>query len=231
MCHFCDFNMHTHACFSHHSQWNNWIIWNQDETADVNQVKTMKSRKLRCSESSGKLWIKWKTISTAVRMFPPRWKCLHRGGNVSTAVEIISTAVIIISTLASHSLSRQDALTSWCRRRRRRRRGRRCWYIMLFSTRRRRRPRRRRRRCWYIMLFSTRRRRRRRPRRRRCWYIMLFSTGVGCYRGMWVGQIVFRWEPSIHNRGNLRTKSDARKAFKKMYIIYNLSGKIHNIGM
>ena len=88
----------THACFSHHSQWNNWIIWNQDETADVNQVKTMKSRKLRCSESSGKLWIKWKTISTAVRMFPPRWKCLHRGGNVSTAVEIISTAVIIIST-------------------------------------------------------------------------------------------------------------------------------------
>ena len=70
----------THACFSHHSQWNNWIIWNQDETADVNQVKTMKSRKLRC-KSSGKLWFKWKTISTAVETFPPRWKHFHRGGN------------------------------------------------------------------------------------------------------------------------------------------------------
>ena len=27
-------------------------------------------------------------ISTAVEMFPPRWKCFHRGGNVSTAVEM-----------------------------------------------------------------------------------------------------------------------------------------------
>ena len=65
-------------------------------------------------------------VSNAVEMFTPRWKCFHRGGNyshrgdnyfhrggnVSTAVEIISTAVIIISTLASPSLSRQDALTS-----------------------------------------------------------------------------------------------------------------------
>ena len=51
-------------------------------------------------------------VSTAVEMFTPRWKCFHRGGNVYTAVEIISTAVIIISTLASPSLSRQDALIS-----------------------------------------------------------------------------------------------------------------------
>ena len=33
-------------------------------------------------------------------MFPPRWKYFHRGGNVSTAVIIISTAVIIISICA-----------------------------------------------------------------------------------------------------------------------------------
>ena len=79
----------THACFSHHSQWNNWIILNQDETVDVNQVKTMKSR-LSCSESSGKLWIKWKSISTAVRMFPPRWEYFHRGDNIPTAVETFS---------------------------------------------------------------------------------------------------------------------------------------------
>ena len=79
----------THACFSHHSQWNNWIIWNQDETADVNQVKTMKSRlSCRPSESSGKLWIKWTSISTAVRMFPPRWEYFHRGDNVPTAVRM-----------------------------------------------------------------------------------------------------------------------------------------------
>ena len=76
-------------------------------------------------------------VSTAVEMFTPRWKCFHRGGNyfhrgdnyfhrggnVSTAVEmfpprwnvstaVFSTAVIIISTLASPSLFRQDALTS-----------------------------------------------------------------------------------------------------------------------
>ena len=128
--------------------WIKWKLWNHE-----NYV----------SESSGKLWIKWKTISTAVRMFPPRWKCLHRGGNdfhrgdhyfhrggnVSTAVEMFPPrAVIIIYTLASPSLSRQDALTSWCRRRRPRCR---CWYIMLFSTRRR--PRRRRRRAYGWVTF------------------------------------------------------------------------------
>ena len=67
----------------------------------------MKSR-LSCSESSGKLWIKWTSISTAVRMFPPRWEYFHRGDNVPTAVRMfpprwkyfnrggnVSTAVII----------------------------------------------------------------------------------------------------------------------------------------
>ena len=80
MCHYCDFNLHTCLLFT---------------SFTVKQLNNMKSRwncrresRLRCSESSGKLWIKWKSISTAVRMFPPRWKYFHRGGKVSTAVEM-----------------------------------------------------------------------------------------------------------------------------------------------
>ena len=44
-------------------------------------------------------------VSTAVEMFTPRWKCLHRGGNTAveiTAVEIISTAVETFRWKHSH---------------------------------------------------------------------------------------------------------------------------------
>ena len=80
MCHYCDFNLHTCLLFT---------------SFTVKPLNNMKSR-WNCrressenySESSGKLWIKWKTISTAVEMFPPRWKCFHRGDNIPTAVRM-----------------------------------------------------------------------------------------------------------------------------------------------
>ena len=37
-------------------------------------------------------------VLTAVGMFSPRWECFHLGGNVSTSVEILLTAVEILLT-------------------------------------------------------------------------------------------------------------------------------------
>ena len=80
MCHYCDFNLHTCLLFTSFTV-KPLNIWHQDETADVNQVKTIVNQ-VENYESSEKL-------------FPPRWKCFHRGdnyfhrgGNVSTAVEM-----------------------------------------------------------------------------------------------------------------------------------------------
>ena len=65
MCHYCDFNLHTCLLFTSFTvkPLNNMTSrWNCRRESSENY-----------SESSGKLWIKWKTISTAVEMFPPRW--------------------------------------------------------------------------------------------------------------------------------------------------------------
>ena len=44
-------------------------------------------------------------VSTAVRMFPPRWKCFHRGGNyfhLSTAVVVVLVVVVDILCYFQH---------------------------------------------------------------------------------------------------------------------------------
>ena len=60
--------------------WIKWKLWNHENYVVVNQVENY--------ESSEKLFPpRWEcfhrggNVYTAVEMFPPRWKCFHRGGN------------------------------------------------------------------------------------------------------------------------------------------------------